>query len=378
MVLRLAYVINSVEGGGAALPVPAVVRALRNCGAEIRLFALTRRDGRAVPAMEQAQLQPAVRCGGESDHFEALAWLDQEMAHFRPDMMWTSLTRATLLGQLVGKRRGIPVVSWQHAAYLRPANRRLLRITRGLTALWVGDSASVTEFAHRRLKIPRSRLATWPIFAADSAAPQARAWIPGEGLRIGALGRLHPVKGFDVLIGALARLRDTAAATGTTYQVTIAGEGQERARLQGEIDSAGLPNVHLAGFVEHSGKFLADQHLYLQPSRSEGFCVAAHEAMQAGLPIVASAVGEIANSVEDGVTGHLVPPGDVLALSEVLRACIERPTSLHAMGTLSRDRLLTRFSAEQFQRNADAVYARLAALCRPSRSPDRSVNDRPV
>ena len=48
---RIAYVINSVEGGGAALPVPAVTSVLRDAGAEVAVFALTRRDGRAACAL---------------------------------------------------------------------------------------------------------------------------------------------------------------------------------------------------------------------------------------------------------------------------------------------------------------------------------------
>ena len=65
---RIAYVINSLEGGGAALPVPAILAVLRGAGAQVRVLALTRRDGRALPAMEAAGLDVAVREGGETDH----------------------------------------------------------------------------------------------------------------------------------------------------------------------------------------------------------------------------------------------------------------------------------------------------------------------
>ena len=110
--MRIAYVINSVEGGGAALPVPAVARVLSDYGANVKILALTRRDGRAIPAMADAGLTLRVRDGGETDHLVAAAWLDRQMTALRPDILWTSLTRATLIGQLVGARRRIPVVSW--------------------------------------------------------------------------------------------------------------------------------------------------------------------------------------------------------------------------------------------------------------------------
>lgn len=358
--MRIAYIINSGEGGGAALPVPAIANVLRNCGADVKLFALTRRDGRALPPMTAARLPHLVRDGDERDHFSALKWLDQQVLGFKPDIIWTSLTRATLLGQLVGARQNIPVVSWQHAAFLRPANRRLLRATRRLTSLWIGDSFAVTEFAARELLVQRCHLATWPIFAADVAAPQARPWQPGEPVRIASLGRLHQVKGYDILIAAVARL----SAHGQPFEVTVAGEGDELDNLQLEARRAGLKNFKLAGFVGDPRAFLATQHLYVQPSRSEGFCVAAHEAMQAGLPVVASAVGEMNQSIASGGTGYLVPPGDSAALAAALAHCLDHPHLLQGMGQAGREHLLERFSESQFQQAAEVIYRRLVELCR--------------
>lgn len=68
---RVAYVINSLEGGGAALPVPAILDVLRGAGAQVRVLALTRRDGRALPAMQAAGLDVLIRDGGERDHLAA-------------------------------------------------------------------------------------------------------------------------------------------------------------------------------------------------------------------------------------------------------------------------------------------------------------------
>lgn len=358
--MRIAYVINSVEGGGAALPVPALAAALKRCGADIEVLALTRRDGRALRAMTDAGLHSIVRDGGERDHWSALAWLDRALSRSRPDIIWTSLTRATLLGQLVGARRHIPVVSWQHAAFLRPANRQLLRTTRRLTSLWVGDSLAVTEFAARELLVQQRQLATWPIFAADADAPQALPWQPGEPIRIASLGRLHRVKGYDILIAALTRL----SAHGQPFEVTVAGEGDELDNLLLAASRARLKNFKLAGFVGDPRAFLATQHLYVQPSRSEGFCVAAHEAIQAGLPVVASAVGEMQRSIASGGTGYLVPPADPAALAAALAHCLDHPHLLQGMGQSGREHLLERFSESQFQQAAEVIYRRLVELCR--------------
>ena len=352
--MRIAYVINSVEGGGAALPVPSIAGVLREGGAEIRIYALTRRDGRAIAPMEAAGLEVIVRDGGERDHAAALGWLDQRIARDRPTHIWTSLTRATLLGQLVGQRRRIPVVSWQHAAFLKPANRRLLRLLQPLSRLWVGDSDAVTRLTAERLKVPSARLVQWPIFRADAAAPVAIPWRPGEPVRIGSLGRLHPVKGFDVLIDALARL----PADVPRPEVVVAGEGAERISLEQRARSENVA-IDLAGYADDPRAFLAGLHLYVQPSRSEGLCVAAHEAMQAGLPVVASAVGQLPYSIADGRNGATVPPGDPAALAGALAALLRRPERLAAMGAAARADVLDRFSPEGFRAAGLAIVERM-------------------
>ncbi|HEX7886772.1 MAG TPA: glycosyltransferase family 4 protein [Phenylobacterium sp.] len=375
--MRIAYVINSVEGGGAALPVPAVTRVLRDHGAAVEVFALTRRDGRAVGPMEASGLTVHVRAGGEKDHLAAFRWLEARMAASRPDVIWTSLSRATLLGQQVGRRLGIPVVSWQHAAFLKPANRVLLRAFQSRSALWIADSHSVATLTRQRLAVPPERLATWPLFAADAEAPQARPWRPGETLKLGALGRLHPVKGYDVLIAALLRLRAQGFHALAPFEVRIAGEGAERPALEAALAAAGLDNVRLTGFEPRPRDFLADLHLYLQPSRSEGLCIAVHEAMQAGLPTLVSAVGELPYSVRDGETGLIVPPGKPDVLAHALTWLLAHPERLAAMGVAARARVLDRFGGASFARAGAEVIARLplkpasAPAAAPTRSPAR-------
>jgi glycosyltransferase involved in cell wall biosynthesis len=348
--MRIAYVINSVEGGGAALPVPAITDVLRGAGAHVAVFALTRRDGRAIAAMEAAGLDVHVRRGGEKDHLAALRWLDGEIARWRPTHVWTSLTRATLLGQIIGQWRRLPVVSWQHAAFLKHPNGTLLRWRQKRSALWIADSEAVRRLTHTRLGVPADRLMLWPIFRADAAAPRATPWVPGDRVRIGSLGRLHRVKGYDVLADAVSQL----AARGIDARIGIGGDGAQREALAGRLD--------LLGYIERPRDFLAGLHLYVQPSRSEGLCVAAHEAMQAGLPVIASAVGELPHSIVPGETGWLVPPGDVDALANALGEALAAPERLAAMGVAARARLLDRLSPERFEQAGRAIVDRLKAL----------------
>jgi len=356
--MRILYVINSLEGGGASAPVPAVATVLRSQGCEIRIAALTPRDRRGLPAIERAGFAVTIRKGGEKDHLRALRWLDAEVMAWQPDLIWTSLTRATLLGQIVGQMHAIPVVSWQHAAFLKPINALLLRWRRRRSIFWIADSDNVAAWALHKLGLDPDRVAVWPLFAADETAPQARPWQPGEPIRIGSLGRLHRVKGYDVLIAALAKLRASGVDADRSLEVEIAGDGDLRGDLEAQASAAGVGNLRFVGFTE-AGRFLSSLHLYLQPSRSEGLCIAAHEAMAAGLPVLASAVGELRYSIVDGETGALAPPGDAAALAAKLAGMLREPGKLAAMGAASRARVLDRFGAASFARAGEITLQRI-------------------
>lgn len=353
--MRIAYVINSVEGGGASQPVPLIARVLRDAGAEVRVFALTPRDRRGLPAMIEAGLDPLVRDGGSADHLSAALWLRGQLLDWNATHIWTSLSRATLLGLILGPMLKIPVISWQHAAFLKPWNERLLRLLEKRALLWIGDSRSVTALTAERLGIPPDRLMCWPIFAADPAMLQAPAWQAGDPLRIGSLGRLHPVKGYDVLIAALARLRSDGFVAPVPFEIMIGGDGTERDGLETQARQAGLANLHFTGFASDPRVFLSGLHFYVQPSRSEGFCIAAHEALTAGLPVLASAVGELPYSIRDGINGYTVAPNDVDALADALRIMLANPEKLGAMGRVARADMLDRFSWDHFAATGTAI-----------------------
>jgi len=345
-----------------------VAQVLAGEGCEVRVFALTPRNCLGRPSIEAAGFPVIVRPGAERDHLGALRWLGREMAQYRPDLIWTSLTRATLLGQMVGQAQAIDVVSWQHNAFLKTANRLLLRFRQRRSLLWVADSDNVAALTASRLGIEDERLAVWPLFAADANALRARPWQPGTPIRIGSLGRLHSAKGYDVLIAALGILRDIMPNL-PPIEVEIAGGGALRRSLEQQMREARFDNVRFTGFAEPRS-FLASLHLYVQPSRAEGLCIAAHEAMQAGLPVIASTVGQLPSSIVSGATGLTVLPGDANALAMALAELLTRPERLSAMGSASRRRVLELFGGESFAGRGAAILSRVRALAQ-ARSADR-------
>ena len=161
---------------------------------------------------------------------------------------------------------------------------------------------------------------------------------PEEPPHVLFLGRLSPEKGALEFVEATAGLPRV-----------IVGDGPLRDRVP---DTRGaVPSTDVGGFYERAA-------VVCVPSLREGYGMAAAEAMAYGRPVVASAVGGLVDLVEDGVTGLLVPPGDVSAL----RAAVERllgDAALRArLGVAARDRAAERFSPTTAAEATLAAYQR--------------------
>jgi glycosyltransferase involved in cell wall biosynthesis len=170
--------------------------------------------------------------------------------------------------------------------------------------------------------------------------------------RIVAAGRLHPKKGFDVLIAALALLRDQ----GQAFEAEIAGEGDERARLEGLIAQHALTDrVRLVGWRGDVSGFLATGDVFAFPSHQEGFPLVLLEAMAVGLPVASAAIPGPVEMIADGVDGALVPPGDPAALAQALAGLIATPEKARALGVAARAKVLADYGPGSLKRRLDAV-----------------------
>lgn len=354
--MKILYIINSLDGGGGALPLPDVIGVMRDAGHGVLVASLMERDGRARPALAAAGI-PHVVIGGAKRRFVSTAIrLDRLIWEWRPDMLWTSLTHATITGEIAGLLRGIPVTSWLHNAWLKPVNRRILRQTARFTRHWVADSRHVAGFGAESLDIDPKNISVWPLFIARRMPDVRHA--PGPQFRLGSLGRLHRNKGYDQLIRAVHVLQREAPDMAAQLSVHIAGEGGELSSLQGLCRSLNVDNVHFDGFTADPRAFLATLDGYIQPSHHEGLCIAAHEAMLAGLPVIASPVGEMASSIRTSGGGLLVGWGDVAELAAAIRQLILDRTRAASMGEAGKQYVTEYFSADAFAaRGREALRA---------------------
>ncbi|HUM13197.1 MAG TPA: glycosyltransferase family 4 protein [Myxococcaceae bacterium] len=155
--------------------------------------------------------------------------------------------------------------------------------------------------------------------------------IPDGAQVVAFVGRLSPEKGPEVLL---------RAARGSGMLVLVAGDGPLRVVL--EAKQAGGA-VRFLGFLPDVGQVLAAADLLALPSLTEGLPMAVLEAMAAGVPVVASAVGSLPEVLGDGA-GVLVPPGDVEALQDALVRLAD-PGPRHALAVAARARVESRYGA---------------------------------
>lgn len=132
---------------------------------------------------------------------------------------------------------------------------------------------------------------------------------------IGAMGRLHSIKGFDLLLEAVVELR----AAGQPFELRIAGEGPERPALEALTRQLRLEDhVRFCGWAEDPLAFLQDIDLFVVPSRQESFGLVVIEALAAGVPVIASATEGPEEVLRGGQFGALVARENVAGLAQAL------------------------------------------------------------
>jgi glycosyltransferase involved in cell wall biosynthesis len=364
--MRIHYLVTSMERGGAEFSIPDIATVLRNLGHEFHVFACEPRDRMAEPGLRRASVPLTVLSNKDASKLGSIYRYANVVRKSRPDLIWTSLSHATLVGQAVGALFGIPVVSWKHSADAK----RYIRWSQRLSKLWIADSCDVATYLQDTMGVGISRIATWPIFSPKFSPVVPDRWDGRGAFKIGSVGRLHPQKNYDLLCHALDRLRREDPVTFAKIEVSIAGDGPQHDALRNLIVSLDLQRkVELVGWKSDVTSYLRGLHLYVQPSAYEGMCIAAHEAMAAGLPVLATPVGEMRRSVQPGVTGMLIEGDVVTGIVAGIKTLIQHPEALETLGAEGRNYLQRTMGAGAFEKAGREVMQRIESeVLRPAPS----------
>jgi glycosyltransferase involved in cell wall biosynthesis len=282
----------------------------------------------------------------------------------------TALTLCGIATRLAGLEH---VVMTEHALFQlqerEPYRRQAIRDCRFASAV-TGVHAGITEYFHSELAVPRDKLHVISNgVRASTPSPGARARLRTElGIAADApvllyVGRLEDVKDLGTLLRAVAVIPAPARAG---LRVLLAGDGAMRAEL--EATRAQLDLAHTVTFLgarRDIADLLSCADIFAMSSRTEGLPMAIMEAMAAGLPCVATAVGGIPELLAEG-TGFTAPTADPAGLAAHITRLIGDPALRAATGARARERVMALYGI-------DTVITRyLELLGLPPRWPARA------
>lgn len=268
------------------------------------------------------------------------------------DVVHTHNTRPLLYSAPAARLAGVgAVVHTRHGQRLGASRRQTALFN--LACRWVDRVVSVssdsTELARAQGIAPR-RLLTVPngIDLASLPFREHRANGP-----VVFVGRLSPEKNVDILLHAIALLRER----GSNPSVILAGDGPERARLESLRATLRLTdNVHFIGAISDVPALLNSAGILVLPSRSEGISLALLEAMACGVPVLATRVGGSVEVIEDGVSGSLVASDDPEALADAVDRLLSDPAHARALAAAGRDRVERHFNVRDMVRRYESLY----------------------
>ncbi|MDO8864236.1 glycosyltransferase family 4 protein [Haliea sp. E1-2-M8] len=271
-------------------------------------------------------------------------------------------------GGIAAKLSGIPIVGTYHRselAYFQPSCR-LRTFARLLTAA-VAISRDRMQLMTSQLGIPSSRitlvhggvdLASCQAFDPDCIEPVKQKLGVERKRVLLSVGHLGPIKGHDVTIAAMARIRERWPDA----LLVIAGDGSagDYRRLNDLVGRLNLAeHVRLLGQVHNVPEWLNICEFFVQPSIEEGFGLVFVEAGACRKAVVATAVGGIKDIIVDGQTGLLVEPRDADALAAAMDCLLQAPKRTSAFGEAGLHRVQASFSLDSMAAKYDGLFQNL-------------------
>lgn len=357
----IGYFITELSTGGAQTALRCLLEGLNRDRFSPTVACLYNGDGAVAQDIRAMGVQVFDARMRHKIDLGALLRLYRWIRLVRPTILHTSLFHANLSGRILGRLAGVPVVvcSERTMAMESEWRYRFNRWTIGLVDCVTTVSANVRSFCTSHIGLPADKLVVIYNGVELPSAPlastievRAELGLPPGGLVIGAVSRLDPVKGVSVLVEALAQVDEVYLA--------VIGDGPERAPLASLAGSLGVANrIRWTGHRRDVSHCLPAFDLFVQPSLHEGLPNAVLEAMAAGLPVVATAVGGTPEVVVDGVTGILVPPRDPDALAEAIACLLRDPDLRCKMGQMGQERVAQSFTVERMVEQTERLYGRL-------------------
>ncbi len=384
--IRIARVIARLNIGG-----PAQHTVLLTAGLDGARFATTLVTGvvepaegdftpearaRGVEPVVIPELGRAIRPGRDA---AALIKLVRLFRRLQPDIVHTHTAKAGTLGRLAAFLAGVPVkVHTFHGhvldGYFSPMVTRTFVAVERMLARMTDRLVTVSPRLRTELLamgIGRPEQVEAIPLGLDLARflcvrPGVPTLRPALGLAAGApllgiVGRLVPIKDHPTLFQAMALLPPSDPPA----HLIVVGDGEERGRFERSAARLGLgERIHFLGWRADLETILPEMDVVICASKNEGTPVALIEAMAAGVPVLSTDVGGVADLVAHGETGWLVPAGDPPALAQAIQRLLGDATLRARLAAAGRPAALERHGVDGLIRRVEALYTALLAAKR--------------
>lgn len=370
--MKIAHIITRLVAGGAQRNTLICAAHQSSLGHDVTVVSglETGSEGSLHELAERAAyrtlfLRPLVRNVDPVQDLQALVELVRLFRRERFELVHTHTSKAGILGRMAAALCGVPIViHTPHGhvfhSYFNPWKTKAFE----LVERWVGPLADAMVFLTRRelhehlcvKVVSQSQGYVIPSGVDLSSFLPLRSSAPG--FVVGYVGRLASVKGPVELVEAFA----IHAKTHPGSQLLLVGDGPERSLVEDSIAQLQIGcQVRLVGWQNRIESFLESMSVLVVPSLNEGMGRVVVEAMAAGLPVIATAVGGLLDLVEPGVTGFHVGVGDRSAMAEALDRLAEQPELRSRLGECGRQRA-QEYSEQVMLDRLDRLYERLARV----------------
>ena len=359
--MKLLYVITKSEIGGAQSHVRALASAARAAGHEVILACgqagwLTEEMARL--GIRTVELHGLRRSWNPLTARRYKTALRRLLAAERPDVVHFHSSNA-MLGLRTARRadpkpllvatvHGLSLLhpGWKKSSILKSAYRIVLRHLLAVAdrVVFVCRADLHQALAQRLVRpenaivIPNGTRPHPPLL--PRAEARQRLNLPPEGFVFGAVSRFEYAKNVSLLVRAFGQAKLVA-------QLALIGTGPEEQAVRAAAAEAAPESIIFAGAVAEASRYLKALDVLVLPSRYEGLPYAVLEAMAAGVPVIASAVGGVPELIENGETGLLVPPENPEALADALNRLFSDPALAASLALAAHTKVATEFSEQK-------------------------------
>lgn len=276
----------------------------------------------------------------------------QLIRRVRPDIVHTAAAEANFHGIIAAKLAGVKTIIGEEIGIPNHIGiaKRIFRWVYQLADKVIGVSASVKNHLVATGEIPEDKGA---VIYNPVSVPKVFPKFENKRFNIVYVGRLEKVKNVATLIKAFAELSDE------NIELTLVGDGREREHLENLVEELQLSGkVNFIGFSNEPSQYLCNADLFVLPSYSEGFGIAAVEAMFLKVPVLATKIGGIPEFITDGENGWLFNPNDMEELKNKLEVII-KSGHLKAVGLQGYESAVNTFTVENYVRNLETFYSEI-------------------